>query len=211
MAIDDPLDEHEQSERVLDWLRQNGAGLIGGVVLGLGLIVGWQWWQNNRQGRQMQAGTQYQAAQKTIETGKLKQAAAQVAALPAGTYATLGSLDLAAAQVKAGDNDAAIATLQAAGKHKGELQTLVQQRLARLLIASGKAGQALQLLAGNQDDAQTLQIRGDAYSALDKHEQARTAYSQALVSLEVGSPQRNIVELKLSEVGGTPAKPEARS
>jgi hypothetical protein len=32
-----------------------------------------------------------------------------------------------------------------------------------------------------------------------------------LTGLDVGSPQRNVVELKLSEVGGMPAKPEARS
>ena len=33
MAIDDLLDEHEQSERVRSWLRNNGAGLLGGVAL----------------------------------------------------------------------------------------------------------------------------------------------------------------------------------
>jgi hypothetical protein len=29
--------------------------------------------------------------------------------------------------------------------------------------------------------------------------------------MEVGSPQRRLLELKLSEVGGAPAKPEAKS
>ena len=32
--VDHLLDEHEQSERVRGWLRQNGAGLFAGVVLG---------------------------------------------------------------------------------------------------------------------------------------------------------------------------------
>ncbi len=40
MALDDLLDEHEQSERVRDWLRQNALGMITGVALGLGAIVG---------------------------------------------------------------------------------------------------------------------------------------------------------------------------
>ena len=40
MAIDDLLDEHEQSERVRTWLRQNGAGIFGGVVLALAVIGG---------------------------------------------------------------------------------------------------------------------------------------------------------------------------
>ncbi len=211
MAIDDPLDEHEQSERVLDWLRHNGAGLIGGIALGLALILGWQWWQTHLLQQRTQAGEQYHLAQKAIDAGKLDQGVAQVKTLPAGVYATLGSLDLAAAQVKAGKADAAITTLQ--GVHAGSplLQSVVDQRLARLLIAGGKAGQAVVLLDGHGKDPETLQILGDAYSALDKDAQAQAAYQQALVLLEVGSPQRNIVELKLSQVGGTPSKPEARS
>ena len=38
MAIDDLLNEHEQSERVRGWIRSNAIGIIGGVVLGLGAI-----------------------------------------------------------------------------------------------------------------------------------------------------------------------------
>lgn len=211
MAIDDPLDEHEQSERVLDWLRHNGAGLIGGIVLGLALILGWQWWQNQRMQQRTQAGEQYHAAQKAIDAGELDQGIAQVKALPAGIYVTLGSLDLAAAQANAGKAEAAIATLQAVHAGSPLLQSVVDQRLARLLIAAGKAGQAVTLLAKHDKDPETLQILGDAYSALDKGAQAQAAYQQALVFLEVGSPQRNIVELKLSQVGGTPPKPEVRS
>ena len=43
MAIDDLLDEHEQSERVRSWLRKNGASIIGGVAIAIGAIAGWQW------------------------------------------------------------------------------------------------------------------------------------------------------------------------
>ena len=39
MAIDDLLDEHEQSERVRAWLRNNAAGLIGGVKVTVGDVV----------------------------------------------------------------------------------------------------------------------------------------------------------------------------
>ena len=44
-----------------------------------------------------------------------------------------------------------------------------------------------------------------------KCEQARTSYSQALAKLDVASPQRRLIELKLTQVGGAPAKPEAKS
>src|SRR3546814_3750774 len=59
MAIDDLLDEHEQSERVLAWLRSNGAGLIGGVILGLALIIGWQWWGSRQASADMQRSEEH--------------------------------------------------------------------------------------------------------------------------------------------------------
>jgi predicted negative regulator of RcsB-dependent stress response len=211
MAIDDLLDEHEQGERVRGWLRDNGAGLIGGVALGLALIWGWLWWQQQRGHQRERAGTQYQAAIDNLKAGKLVQAQPQVAALPDGTYDTLAAMALAKAQLTAGKRDDAIVTLRAAKPTDPEMTAIVEQRLARLLVDAGKAKDALALLPADSRDPETLQIRGDAYSALGQQPQAQAAYAQALTGLEVGSPQRNVVELKLSEVGGMPAKPEARS
>lgn len=211
MAIDDLLDEHEQGEIVRSWLRENGAGLIGGVVLGLALIWGFQWWQQQRAHQRTQGGTEFQAAMDALATGKLDQAKPRIAALPKGAYDTLGALALAKAQVESGKRDDAIATLRAAKPSDPAMAAIVQQRLARLLVDAGKAKDAIALLANAGNEAETLQIRGDAYSALGQDEQARAAYAQALTRMEVGSPQRNLVELKLSEVGGEPATTGTRS
>ena len=59
MAIDDLLNEHEQSERVRSWLQKNALGLIGGVALGLGLIAGWQWWQKRQHDDRVGASALY--------------------------------------------------------------------------------------------------------------------------------------------------------
>src|SRR3546814_3179671 len=80
MAIDDLLDEHEQSERVLAWLRSNGAGLIGGVILGLALIIGWQWWGSRQASADMQAGNDYQAMLDSLEAKDITKAQSQAAA-----------------------------------------------------------------------------------------------------------------------------------
>lgn len=210
MAIDDLLDEHEQSEKVRSWLRANGAGLIGGVVLGLALIGGWQWWQRQQEQQRAQTGAQYQAVLASIRSKNLKQAQPRVQALPSGAYAALAALDLAKAQLDAGQRDAAIATLRAAEPSNPALADVFTQRLARLLIDAGKAQEALKLLPAQTTDAQLLQVRGDAHSALGQLDDARVAYAQALTRLDVGAPQRRLVELKLSEVGGAPAKPEAK-
>src|SRR3546814_11518151 len=108
MAIDELLDEHEQSERVLAWLRSNGAGLIGGVILGLALIIGWQWWGSRQASADTQAGNDYQAMLDSLEAKDITKAQSQAAALVETPYAPLAVLDLAQAQVQAGQRAAAL-------------------------------------------------------------------------------------------------------
>lgn len=208
MAIDELLDEHEQGERVRAWLRENALGIFGGIALGLGLIYGWQWWQQQREIARMEASSRYQVALQQIQGGKLEEAGPALAALPEGLYDTLGALALAKAQLDAGKRDEAIATLQAAQPKDPALAEVVQARLASLLVDAGKGQDALALLANGPEDARVLQLRGDAYTALGQQAQAREAYSKALVQMEVGDPGRRLVELKLEEVGGNPQPQE---
>lgn len=211
MAIDDLLDEHEQGERVRNWLRNNGAGLIGGIAVGLAVIFGWQWWQQRQQQQHEQAYADYQAAVRALQGqgGKPadpKQAQAAVAKLDKDSiYADVAALRLAGVQVEAGQLDAAIATLRGI-QPDPSLQALVNLRLARLLAETGKADEALKLI-GNAADSASLEVRGDALMAAGKRDEAREAYLKALTGLDVASPQRRLVELKLTDAGGTPPKP----
>lgn len=210
MAIDDLLNEHEQGERVQTWLRRNGAGLIGGVVLGLGLIGGWQWWQGQQDAKRKQAADEYQAVVKALAAKDSKQAQAKAATLAGTAYAPLAALDLARAQVVAGQRDAAIATLRGAKAKDPSLQQVIDQRLARLLIDANKGADAVALLA-SADDAAGIEARGDAQLALGKRADARRAYTEALARLDADAPRRPLLELKLTDAGGTPATPEGRT
>lgn len=208
MAIDDLLDEHEQSERVRNWLKNNGAGLIGGIALGLAVIFGWQWWQKHQVQQSVQANMAYQAVLDSLGGADLDKAKAALAKLQDGNahvYADLGAMRLAQAQVDAGKEDAAIATLRGT-KADASLQPLVDLRLARLLTATGKGEEALKIL-GEASDSASLEARADALMALGKRDEARDLYLKALTGMDVASPQRRLVELKLTDAGGTPPKP----
>lgn len=204
MAIDDLLDEHEQSERVRTWLKNNGAGLIGGIALGLALIFGWKWW-GQHQDQQAQAGYgDYAAAVKSIEGTDLKDAQSKVTALQKNgdsVYAQLAALQLAQAQVKANQTDAALATLKSVPAGSS-MKPYADLHAARLLNGLGKPEEALKLLAP-YDNASALEARGDALALSGKRSEARDTYLKALTSLDVASPQRRLVEVKLTNAGGT--------
>lgn len=210
MAIDDLLDEHEQSERVRIWIRNNAAGMIGGVALGLAAIYGWFWWQDKQIAEHQKTSDQYQAIVADLKAGKLKEAQAASAALKGSSYAALAALDLAKAQADGGKRDDAIATLRGVSAEDAAIQAVATQRLARLLIDAGKSEEALTLLQ-NVDEPLAHDVRGDALYALGRKEQAQKAYEKALTGLDEGSQLRPLIELKLTQAGGTPKKPDSAS
>ena len=211
MAIDELLDEHEQSERVRSWVRSNAAGMIGGVLLGLALIGGWRWWQQRQETARAATGDQYQAVADAVEARQLDAAAAKAKGLPAeGVYAAMAAMDVAAAQVDAGKRDAAIETLKNVRTTDPGLRQVVAQRLARLYLDAGKPGEAGALVRDMQDAA-GLEIQGDAAFAAGKLADAQRAYQQALAQLDVAAPQRRLVELKLTQAGGTPPTNQPRT
>ncbi|MFT4246941.1 MAG: tetratricopeptide repeat protein [Pseudomonas sp.] len=211
MAIDELLDEHEQGERVRSWLRKNGAALLGGVAAGLAVILGGQWWNEQHNDAQAQAHAKYEAVVKSIEAKDLDKAGKDVAALASsrsGIYGELAALRLAKAQVDAGKHGEAIKVLQGVQSDE-QFKPIVDQRLARLLIDTGKPAEAQALLA-SADDGVSLEIRADAAVAQNKRDEARELYTKALGLVDVASPQRRLLETKLTDVGGTvpdPAQP----
>lgn len=206
-------DEHELSERVKAWLRENGGTLLGGVALGIALIFGWNWWQDARLEHRLTAATQFGALEAAVERKDLDAARDLARSLAADFgdtgYALLAQLRLADLELLRGENEAARETLLAAraliGKDPAAV-ALVATRLARVEIALGQAGSALERLDGIDPAFAGIaaQLRGDALARLERTQEAREAYREALTLLDSGSPQREFVERKLAELAPAP-------
>ena len=214
MAIDDLLDEHEQSELVRSWVRTNALGLIGGIALGLAGIVGWQWWQGQQVQGRMAVNGRYAEAVARIESGNL--AAGKDRPVIEGiskanpTLGALAAMQLARAQVDAGKPDDAIATLRSLHDLDPDMRAVVRQRLARLLVDANKGKDALALLDDERNPAM-LDVRGDALMAMGERAKAQQAYLKALGLVDVGDPQHRLLRLKLIEAGGTPPHTEDKT
>lgn len=215
----DQTDEYEQGERVRAWLRNNGSSLIGGVALGLACLAGWQWWQGQQAQGKVDAASEYRAFSKAMDAKEDDKAQAHATVLqrdhgksPYPALAALRQAERLHAQAK--DEDA-VKALDAASQHASvdpALAELARLRAARLLVGMGKHEEALKRLdavKATAFPAVAAEIRGDAEMALGRRDAARAAYTQALASLDVGAPTRQMVEMKLTDAGGSPsAQPE---
>lgn len=214
----DQIDEYEQGERVRAWLRNNGSSLIGGVALGLAALGGWQWWQGQQVQKQVEAAAEYEAFYKAVEAKDDTKAGAHAAALSQSfgesPYPVLAAMRRAELLHTQGKDDEALKVLDAAKGTKADpvLVELAQLRAARLLSGMGKHEDAIKRLDAFTDSsypAVAAEIRGDAEMALGRRDAARAAYEKALASLDIAAPTRPMVEMKLTDAGGSPnAQPE---
>jgi len=210
------MNDHEQSELVRNWIRQNVGSILVGVLIGLGLIVGWQQWQRMQQTQAQQAQLDYRELVKAVDAGKPEDAGKLAATLRSdhakSAYATLSALRDAADAVKRGDLDAAAVSLEWAYANAvfPALKELAALRLGQVRLAQGQPDQALRLAgeagAGGYKGL-AAELRGDALVALDRGTEARTAYEEALATLDAGVPQRAYIEMKRDEApqAATPA------
>jgi predicted negative regulator of RcsB-dependent stress response len=218
MAIDDQ-EEYEQGEQVRDWLRSNGGSVIGGIAVGVMLIAGWQWWQAKQEQNAQKAAATYAALSNTVrDNGDEKRIAAIAATLSTDyaktPYATLAALRIAGHRMDQGDAKGALAELDAVGTISDPaLAMIVRLRAGRLLVILGRPAEALSRIEPASDPVYASiadEIRGDAERALGHADAARKAYINAIQHMPEGAPNREILEMKLADVGGVAPKPEAK-
>lgn len=209
--------EEEQLEALKRWWKENGQATILGLVMGIAVILAWNFWQDHKKEQAGLASALYSELLLATDSNKLDSAEKLAERLqqqyPKTEYAAYSGLLLAKVKVQQGDLAKAetILTSIASGSNK-ELGNIANIRLVRLMMANGQYEHGLKLInsidpansasySGNYDE-----LVGDLYVALDRIELARSSYQKALES-GYRSPllQLKIDDLTAPEKDATPA------
>ncbi|MGO2322916.1 YfgM family protein [Vibrio casei] len=186
MSIFD-ADEEQQVEAIKDWWRANGKAVVIGVVVGIGGLIGWRYYQDKITNEQEAASHGYSAVIEDIQSqGIAAETSAQtfIDANDKTSYAVLTSLQLAKVQVEANKLDDALAQLKWAQAHTDDeaLTPLIAYRIARVLSAQGQYDEAITKITSIKSkswSARNQELMGDVYLLKGDKESAVKAYTQA--------------------------------
>ncbi len=215
--VDDYLSDREQEEALRNWWRENWRWILGGIVLGVALLFGWFRWQDYRVDQGEDAAQQYAEVKAAADARDVEKATKELSELTAkhdsSPYAHQGRLLLAKLQVDAAKYDEALALLKIVSEQSkdDELANIARLRAARILIQQGKHDEAIASLKIDELGAfapNAHEIRGDANLAKGDESAARAEYAAALAATDA-QIDRNMLELKLQEVGGSAPAPES--
>lgn len=203
--------EEQQVEAIKKWWRENKLSVIGGVIIGVAALWGGRAWLNNQHAYVETASYHYMAMLDKLSKGKADEASqegAQLLGQFADTaYAPLAALTMAKIKVEAGDLVAAQSHLRWA-LDNGEQEIVKQEarlRMARILLAEGKADEALGLLNQAKPgsfEAAYEELKGDIFVNKGEQGQAQAAYTRALAAMAPTSATRQLVQMKLDDLGG---------
>jgi len=210
--VDEYLTDDEQAEALKTWWRENWAWVVSGIVLGIGLLSGWSYYQRSTTQKSESAAAaldefaNVQANDKAKADTLFKQLTEDYKSTP---YVMQAQLLQAQQAVEANDLPRAEAALRIVmGDSKDpELAQVAKSRLARVLIEEGKSDEALAVLdvaKAGAFAAQFHEVRGDALYAKHDLAGARGEYETALAAYKAdGQADTSLLEYKLQDVSGT--------
>ncbi|MBC7982374.1 MAG: tetratricopeptide repeat protein [Candidatus Obscuribacterales bacterium] len=204
----DYLSDGEQEEALRRWWQDNWRWIVSGVVLGLAVLGGWQYWQQRTLTRAEGASLAYRDLATALASGDRAKADALVVDIDkqyqSSPYADQAHLLLAQANVATGKFEQAASELKWVLDHSADesLQQVARLRLARVQIQLGHHDEALALLVNTADAfaAQVHEIRGDALLAKGDSSGAQQAYRLALDAAKVGDANTQLLDLKLQDI-----------
>jgi len=211
----DTFNPDDQVARLKTWWKQYGKSLLAGVIIGLLLLAGLNYWKQMRNQRAESAALLYENLLSEVQQGKadvVLSGATKLMQDYSGTpYAGKAALLAARSRFDAGDLAGTRQHLDWAIKHAEEpaVQHSARVRLGRLMLEQGETDAALSLINIKDRggfDSEYEELRGDLLLAKGDRDGARQAYRRALDKLPRSSSYAPLLTLKLENLG-----PEAKS
>ncbi|EGR4133015.1 tetratricopeptide repeat protein [Vibrio cholerae] len=179
--------EEQQVEAIKDWWKENGKAVIFGAVIGLGGLFGWRYYQDSVVAAQEAASQSYSKAMDALQAKGIESEGTIQTFIDANKeteYVVLAAMQLAKAQVDAGQLDEALAQLEwAKGATKdAALKPLLTFRVARLQAEQGQFDDALTQLTSIQEKSwagRVAELRGDILMRKGDSAAAYAAYTEA--------------------------------
>ncbi|MGO2133004.1 MAG: YfgM family protein [Halomonas sp.] len=207
--------DEEQLEAIKRWWKENGTSLIVGVAIAAAGVFGWKAWQQYQLNQSEAASLRYQELLYLNREGDLDAKSRERAQLlideleehhGSTLYADLGRLievRLAVQENNISDAMVPLNTVADSSKHP-YIQGVARLRLARLQLAQGDADAALGTLDKNIPSALAamhLELRGDAFLALEQRDKAATSWREALELSADNEQTQYAIRLKLDDLG----------
>ncbi|MEQ9561260.1 MAG: tetratricopeptide repeat protein [Woeseiaceae bacterium] len=204
------LSEKEQLEAMRNWWRENGRFVITGIVLGIALLAGWNYWQNSQQTAELEASVLYEDLLGHVADGSLESAEQKANTLyqdySATVYAAQARLAMARLFMDKGRDQDAAGALRDLLTVRGnsEIKQVARLRLARVLLYQDKPDEVIELLANQPDSAflaRYSEAKGDALVALGRYEEAAEAYAVAISeNPDMATVDRTLVQMKINDL-----------
>ena len=211
--IDEPRDpqmhfaQDDETEKLKQWWKRNGTGIVAGIVIGVGGVSGIQGWRMYQDYQSGQASLFYEqmlvAVAKEDNESVARAADTLLASHPESGYADIARLMLARLAADAGDHGQAetlLADLLSVTKDPAMGHT-ARIRLAVLALQAGEPDRIKALATEGQNGgfaSQYQELLGDALAEIGDWGQAQQAYQAALAEMVPDSPAGQLLNAKLN-------------
>ena len=201
--MEDYLSEREQWEWLKAQVRDNAPWVALAVVLAVGGVYGWRFWQSHLDTGRLEASAKYRQMTEALENSDRSTALVRLGELereyPGSPYTDQAKLLAARLYVQGNELDHAADELSAVAEHSKDhdLALIARLRLARVQIAQNKPDLAMSTLNGVDPGAfasRYHEARGDAYYAKGDKANALKEYRGAQ------SGNDPLLGLKISEL-----------
>ncbi|TDJ45283.1 MAG: tetratricopeptide repeat protein [Gammaproteobacteria bacterium] len=216
--VDENLTDEQQAQIARNWFRENGSFVFGGILLAVGGLFGWNQWQDYAIVQAERASALYEEIALAVRSGRVSQADELLFDLDreyaSSPYIDQARLIIAKSYMERNDFEAAAGQLAAivASSEYDEMRHIAKLRLARVRLQQRRLDDALEVIGELTPEsafaAQYANVRGDIFYAMERVDEARTAYQLALVSDPQSSViDRVFVQAKLDSLGVVDSTP----